>query len=764
MSYYDSYLYPKDEDVITKRLSRVIEQIQDQIDRAPLNIDSDNDEYNPTPYLEPFGGGGGTTTSDASNQKEAVRAATTANITLSGTQTIDGVALVADDRVLVKDQTDGTANGIYIVKSGAWTRATDTDSDAEILNMTVLVTSGDTYDNLSFLCTNDSITLGTTALEFAEYGSNYTDVDVLAYLNTLLADGWTDITNFIAATEKWWTDSTDAAIAFVKGLATDGIAALNAFITWLGSSTDIIDKIWDQLKTSYNWLENTLQPIVDEVWDSLKTSYTWLENGVVALANNVWDQLKTSYTWLENGIVDLANNVWDQLKTSYNWLENTLQPIVDEVWDSLKTSYTWLENGVVALANNVWDQLKISYNWLSDTISGVVSEVQANLGQTWTDLNNLWDGLSSAVQTGLSDALTWLENTLYPVKTALTTAIDWVTNAPAKIYNILSSGATTLTSSFLGAAQSILFGGATPSAFAESEADGQITSSLNSTNAGTIGKKIVDDLTSSFRSFGNEIGGLTISAGRSLANIFSDIIDRVITGISGTDGRGQSNADGGNIDMKTWDITNVDRLYFNSNDNPIVNNDDRPVIAGFLENMWFGVGDNHDFQYYIDSVLTFQVSKTSNTRYINFVNHELRNLGYKTITRLTELSESNLDDDDDYLMILDDSSNAIKKIKPSALGGSGGGISDGDSPTFNDLTISDDIEIDGDLNHDGSRFGIRGLPPVGGRTWLILGNVADYRQTIDVTSASDHNTTNFIHLVRAFKTLVEDLKEQGILI
>lgn len=59
--------------------------------------------------------------------KESVRAATTAPITLSGTQTIDGVALVAGNRVLVKNQADPKTNGIYEVASGAWARATDSD-------------------------------------------------------------------------------------------------------------------------------------------------------------------------------------------------------------------------------------------------------------------------------------------------------------------------------------------------------------------------------------------------------------------------------------------------------------------------------------------------------------------------------------------------------------------------------------------------------------------------------------------------------------
>jgi len=60
--------------------------------------------------------------------KESVRVATTTNITLSGLQTIDGVTLIAGDRVLVKDQTTQTENGIYVVSSTAWNRSTDADN------------------------------------------------------------------------------------------------------------------------------------------------------------------------------------------------------------------------------------------------------------------------------------------------------------------------------------------------------------------------------------------------------------------------------------------------------------------------------------------------------------------------------------------------------------------------------------------------------------------------------------------------------------
>lgn len=102
--------------------------------------------------------------------KKAVRAATTANITLSGTQTVDGVSLSAGDRILVKDQSDATENGIYIVDSGSWSRADDMDEGSEFPSAAVFVTAGTVNDNLGFVCTNDTDpTLGTTDIEFTQF-------------------------------------------------------------------------------------------------------------------------------------------------------------------------------------------------------------------------------------------------------------------------------------------------------------------------------------------------------------------------------------------------------------------------------------------------------------------------------------------------------------------------------------------------------------------------------------------------------------------
>ena len=103
--------------------------------------------------------------------KDSVRVATTGNITLSGAQTIDGVAVVAGDRVLVKDQTTASTNGIYVVAAGAWTRADDASTSAEVNSgMYVFVEEGTANDNSGWvLTTNNPITLGTTGLVFAQF-------------------------------------------------------------------------------------------------------------------------------------------------------------------------------------------------------------------------------------------------------------------------------------------------------------------------------------------------------------------------------------------------------------------------------------------------------------------------------------------------------------------------------------------------------------------------------------------------------------------
>ena len=105
--------------------------------------------------------------------KASCRVASTTNIALStgGTQTVDGVVTVAGNRVLVKNQTLLPDNGIYVVAAGAWSRATDSDTSAEVTaGMFTFVSEGTANADTGWvLVSNDTITLGTTDISFEQF-------------------------------------------------------------------------------------------------------------------------------------------------------------------------------------------------------------------------------------------------------------------------------------------------------------------------------------------------------------------------------------------------------------------------------------------------------------------------------------------------------------------------------------------------------------------------------------------------------------------
>lgn len=101
--------------------------------------------------------------------KAPCRAATTANITLSGLQTVDGVVLVANDRVLVKNQTSGASNGIYLASTGSWTRTSDFQGNRAAVDGTLVFVRLGTASALAVYvlsCATSPANIGTTSLTF----------------------------------------------------------------------------------------------------------------------------------------------------------------------------------------------------------------------------------------------------------------------------------------------------------------------------------------------------------------------------------------------------------------------------------------------------------------------------------------------------------------------------------------------------------------------------------------------------------------------
>lgn len=101
-----------------------------------------------------------------------VRAATAGNIALSGLQTVDGITLAAGDRVLVKNQTTGSQNGVYTAAAGVWARSADADTSAKVAaGIHVYVEEGTANGKTRWQMVNaGTVTVGTTALSFEKSG------------------------------------------------------------------------------------------------------------------------------------------------------------------------------------------------------------------------------------------------------------------------------------------------------------------------------------------------------------------------------------------------------------------------------------------------------------------------------------------------------------------------------------------------------------------------------------------------------------------
>jgi hypothetical protein len=123
--------------------------------------------------------------------KASVRVVAASNIALSGVQTIDSIALAAGDRVLVRGQSTPSQNGVYIVASGAWTRATDADEASELTPGAFwFVEEGGTLGKTQWRIENTgTITPGTTSITINQFGAQiqYTGTNGISLSGTIFS-------------------------------------------------------------------------------------------------------------------------------------------------------------------------------------------------------------------------------------------------------------------------------------------------------------------------------------------------------------------------------------------------------------------------------------------------------------------------------------------------------------------------------------------------------------------------------------------------
>jgi hypothetical protein len=231
--------------------------------------------------------------------KQSVRAATTAPVLLaSGLEngdTVDGVVLATGDRVLVKDQSSGSENGIYVVQaSGAAVRAEDFDSSAEVTaGAFTFVEEGTTNGDTGFvLTTNDTITLGTTALTFTQFSGT----GQITAGDGLSKDGATLNVNV----DNLSIEISSDALRIASGAAGNGLSASVGVLSVNTAANGGLEISSDDLQIKI---------------DSGVSGLTTTSNGLALSASIAGDGLTFTNGVLSRNVIDLAQGSDDTTGT-----------------------------------------------------------------------------------------------------------------------------------------------------------------------------------------------------------------------------------------------------------------------------------------------------------------------------------------------------------------------------------------------------------------------------------------------------------------
>lgn len=215
------------------------------------------------------------------DSKPSVRTVSVANITLSGLQTQDGVSLVAGDRHLATGQTTASQNGVYVVASGAWTRATDADQTGEITPGAFwFVEEGATYGKTQWRCNNTgTVTIGTTAISIVQFGaaSLYAAGNGLQLTGTVFSVLLPTNSGLTATASGLAIDASVVARKAAGTITTDGTSTNFTFTHNLGTKSVVVD------------FRDANDAAVDIDWTASSANALTISFGTVLPANTVFN-------------------------------------------------------------------------------------------------------------------------------------------------------------------------------------------------------------------------------------------------------------------------------------------------------------------------------------------------------------------------------------------------------------------------------------------------------------------------------------------
>lgn len=227
------------------------------------------------------------------------RAATVGNISLSGTQTIDGVLVSAGDRVLVKNQTDQKENGVYIVSSGSWARAEDFNEGSDFkAGVFVYIAEGTVNKKKQFhMTTVGTVIIGTTniAFENLDQGGGAGSGDMTKSVYDPDEDGIVE--NAVHAQSADYASHADAAgFADTAGSASDAVQLEGHPASYFAPAGAL-----EVYATDIDFYDDG---VVVAYSDSSASSYAWVKDGagrITSLVNTTPEPDKTTNITYNSG-------------------------------------------------------------------------------------------------------------------------------------------------------------------------------------------------------------------------------------------------------------------------------------------------------------------------------------------------------------------------------------------------------------------------------------------------------------------------------
>ena len=421
---------------------------------------------------------------------------------------------------------------------------------------------------------------------------------------------------------EWLGSATDTTAEFIKKITDELFKAGSAAFTWLGERGDEIKAaLGDAWTTVSNWVASATSNITDAIFGAGKTVSDFFSDN----ASKIGSALGAAWTWVNSTLTTAARSAlsWFQTNilkgaTSIGTVATNMAAVIQRaLFGSAKTVGTWLSEQGTAIGN----ALGAAWTWVNSTLTtaarSALSWFQTNILKGATSIGTVATNMAAVIQRALFGSAktvgTWLSEQGTAIGNALGAAWTWINGIASGARNWISGIGDALASWFTAAGSQ---GSSGQSNGSSGPSGQQSTGARGSANILTaiwyaIGSNVSNAIRDMLSDLGDALGRTPI-VGQALETVVDAVAGLIphYTPYTTQDNpkpdapSAERTAGGGDINVNTYDITDIDRLFFKSNDG-LAPGDERPQIASYgtsgnpqLRPMHFQVPSSGTFEFY----------------------------------------------------------------------------------------------------------------------------------------------------------------------